>query len=204
MWSSGNQVLYREVAHQKVWTARPVTVIYDTPELIALYLRNSTPWKMCVPLDEQTDLLQCKANQRQWQLVDTVWNYGDTVYLIIPDAAHAVHVMWNCQHDFTGWYVNLQEPLRPTHLGFDFLDQELDIVVAPDLAWRWKDQGHLEQAHGLGLYSAEQVQSIRQEGQRVVDRIRAKAVPFDGSWNGRTPPQDWTTPGLPEGWDQVG
>lgn len=112
--------------------------------------------------------------------------------------------MWDRQHDFTGWYVNLQEPLRPTHLGFDFLDQELDIVVAPDLAWRWKDLGHLEQAHSLGLYSAEQVQSIRQEGQRVVDRIRAKAVPFDESWNGWTPPQDWTAPGLPEGWDQVG
>ena len=39
------------------------------------------------------------------------------------------------------WYVNLQTPLRRTALGFDYLDQELDIVIAPDLnSWRWKDE----------------------------------------------------------------
>jgi hypothetical protein len=203
MWSSGNQVLYREVTHGKVWTARPVTVIQDTHDLIALYLRDHTTWKVCAPPDAGTDLLHCKANLRQWKLIDAVWSYGDTVFLISPGMAHAVHVMWNQQRKFVGWYVNLQEPVRRTSLGFDFLDQELDIVVSLDLNWRWKDNSHLEQAQKLGLFSPEQVRAILQEGQQVIENIRAKAVPFDGSWNNWRSPTDWSTPCLPGGWDQV-
>jgi hypothetical protein len=204
MWSSGNHVLYREIAHGKVWTARPVTVIQDTYDLIGLYFRNNTHWKVCAPSDPETDLLHCKANLRQWHLNDAVWSYGDTVFLISPGKAHAVHVMWDPLQRFVGWYVNLQEPVRRTGLGFDFLDQELDIVVSPDLDWQWKDKNHLEQAQDLGLFSPEQVRAILQEGQQVVVNIQVKAVPFDGSWNDWGPPTDWSTPGLPEGWDQVG
>jgi len=118
--------------------------------------------------------------------------------------AHAVHVMWNPQRQFVGWYVNLQEPVRRTNLGFDFLDQELDIVVSPDLNWRWKDDSYLEQAQDFGLFSPEQVRAILKEAQEVVESIRAKAVPFDGSWNNWRPPTGWSIPCLPEGWDQVG
>ena len=204
MWSSGDQILYREVTHGKVWTARPVTVIQDTLDLLALYLHNNTPWKLCAPPDTETDLLHCKANLRPWKLIDAVWGYGDTVFLISPGRSHAVHVMWDRQQKFAGWYVNLQEPVRHTHLGFDFLDQELDIVVSPDLTWRWKDAEHLVQAQSIGLFSPEQVNAIRQEGRQVIEDIQAKVSPFDGSWNNWKPPTDWPIPGLPEGWDWVG
>ncbi len=204
MWSSGSQVLYREVAHGKVWTARPVTVIQDAQDLVALSFRNRTRWKVCAPSYAGTDLLHCKANLRPWQLNDVVWSRGDTVFLIIPGMAHAVHVQWDPQQRFVGWYVNLQEPIRRTSLGFDFLDQELDIVVSPDLDWRWKDVEHLEQAQRIGLFSPEQASAIVQEGQEVAEDIRRGAVPFDGSWNDWKPPSDWTTPSLPDGWDQVG
>ena len=142
MWLTGSPVLYREVTHGKVWTARPVTAIQDTHELIALFFRHHTPWKLCAPPDAETELICCKANLHPWNLKDAIWGYGDTVFLIAPGRAHAVHVMWDPQHQFVGWYVNLQEPVRRTELGFDFLDQELDIVVAPDLDWRWKDASH--------------------------------------------------------------
>ena len=204
MWSSGNQILYREVTHGKVWTARPVTVIQDTRDLIALCLHCNTSWKLCAPLDADTDLLQCKANLRPWKLIDAVWRYGNTVILISPGKAHAVHVMWDQQQKFVGWYINLQEPVRRTRLGFDFLDQELDIVVSPDLEWRWKDAEHLAQAQRIGLFSPEQVAAIRQEAERVIENIRTKVASFDGSWNDWRPPLDWSIPHLPEGWDQVG
>lgn len=203
MWSSGSPVLYREVTHGKVWTARPVRVIQDTPELIALFLREGTPWKVCAPADSQTDLVYCKANLSPWQLQDVIWTHGDTVILIFPGTAYAVHVMWDWQQRFSGWYVNLQEPVRSTRLGLDFLDQELDLVVSPDLSWRWKDTAHLERAQAIGLFSVAQVRAIRQDALRVIDRIRVKAVPFDGSWNHWRPPTEWPLPCLPEGWDQV-
>ena len=204
MWSSGSQILYREVTHGKVWTARPVTVIQDTHDLIALYFCNHTHWKVCAPSNAETDLLHCKANLHQWKLNDVVWSYGDTVFLLSPRIAHAVHVMWNPWQKFVGWYVNLQEPLRRTSLGFDFLDQELDIVVSPDLDWQWKDNSHLEQAQTLGLFSPEQVKAIQEEGRQVIENIRAKVIPFDGSWNNWRPPPDWSIPYLPDRWEQVG
>jgi hypothetical protein len=98
----------------------------------------------------------------------------------------------------------MQEAGKRTHLGFDFLDQELDIVVSPDLSWRWKDREHLERAKAIGLFSVEQARAIMAEGQRVVDQIRARAMPFDGSWSSWGPPSDWVTPSLPAEWHEVG
>lgn len=203
MWSTGTQIIYREVTHGKVWTVRPVTVIQDTSELIALYLKNGTHWKVCIPANGQTNLLHCKANLYSWILKDVVWSFGDTVFLISPDEAHAVHVMWDCQHAFVGWYVNLQECVRRTRLGFDFLDQELDIEVSPELNWRWKDTHHLEEAQRIGLFSPAQVRMIVGEGLKVIENIEAKAMPFDGSWNQWRPPADWSIPYLPDAWEQV-
>ena len=37
-WPTGSQIVYREVWRGKVWTARPVTVVQDAPDLIALFL----------------------------------------------------------------------------------------------------------------------------------------------------------------------
>jgi hypothetical protein len=202
-WSSGDQIVYREVVQEKVWTARPVTVIQDDPDLVALYFRNGTRWKVCVPLDADTDLLQCKANLSPWKLEDAVWARGDMIFVISPGEAHAVHVMWDKEHRFAGWYVNLQEPLRRTAIGFDFLDQELDLVVTPDLAWRWKDMDHLQWGQRIGLYSEEQAQRILEEGRKVVRKVQARAAPFDGSWNNWTAPVHWEIPSLHVRWSQV-
>lgn len=204
IWPGGSQVLYREVAHGKVWTARPVTVIRDAPDLVALVFRRGTRWKVCAPADPGTDLLRCKAGLRSWRLDDAVWGRGDTVFLIAPGSAHAVHVQWDELGRFAGWYVNLQEPIRRTSLGFDFLDQELDIVVSPDLDWHWKDRDHLARARQIGLFSPDEANAIEHEAHGVVRDIRRRATPFDGSWNDWRPPPNWTTPSLPDGWDRTG
>jgi hypothetical protein len=204
LWSSGDRIIYREVTHGKVWTVRPVIVVQDTPVLLVLFIAKDTHWKVCAPLEGETDLLRCKANLRPWKLHDVVWDYGHTVLLTWPGVGHAVHVMWDRQQKFVGWYINIQEPLRRTHLGFNFLDQELDVVVSPDLKWRWKDTDHLKRAQAIGLFSAAQVSAIWEEAQRAIARIQSRAVPFDGSWNDWRPPPNWHPPRLPEGWDQVG
>jgi predicted RNA-binding protein associated with RNAse of E/G family len=204
MWSNGDQIIYREITHGKVWTVRPVTVIEDNYALTALYFRKYTSWKICTPESDGIDLLVCKANLNDWTLEDTIWTLGDTIFLIYPNDAHATHVMWDKERRFIGWYINLQEPIRRTSIGFDFLDQELDIVVKPDLSWFWKDSEHLAQAQAIGLFSSEQVKEIRREAQRVIEKIRCKAEPFDRSWSDWQAPVDWKNPGLPEGWDKVG
>ena len=61
-----------------------------------------------------------------------------------PGEIHAVWVFWHGpEREFRGWYVNLQEPFRRTSLGFDTQDLELDLVVALDGSWQYKDEEKL-------------------------------------------------------------
>jgi len=137
-----------------------------------------------------------------WQLRDVIAG-AHTLFLIPPGAVYAVHVIWGRESKFVGWYVNLQEPLRRTAIGFDFMDPVLDIVVKPDLSeWTWKDQGDLQRAHEMGLFSARQARAIRAEGERVVERIRTKASPFSNGWEHWAPPE-WPIPESLAGWDKL-
>jgi predicted RNA-binding protein associated with RNAse of E/G family len=147
--------------------------------------------------------LYCKAGLSKWKLVDATWSRGATVLLIRPTEAHAIHIMWDNSHQFVGWYVNLQEPLRRTKIGSDFLDQELDIVVKPNFDWQWKDPEHLDRAEEIGLFTHEQAKAIREEGLRVLGKIKAKAEPFDTSWTSWRLPSDWKVPSLLPHWDKV-
>lgn len=201
-WITGSQVAYREIWRGKVWTARPVIVVQDTSELVVLYLPVGTRWKLPAGKREQYfHYLQTG----EWTLADAKWLPGDTLFLLPPNEAHAVHAMWEPEsREFAGWYINLQEPVRRTVIGFDLMDQELDIYVKPDLSeWVWKDEEHLARAQANGRYSVNQVNAIRAEGQRVIARVQAKASPFRDGWEVWKPPVGWPIPTLLEGWDRA-
>lgn len=201
-WTAGSPIVYREVWQGKIWTARPVIVVQDRPDLIALYLPSGTHWKL--PAGNREQYLHF-LRTGEWTLADATWLSGDTLFLLCPGNAHAVHVMWEpSKREFVGWYINLQEPARRTAKDFDFMDQELDIFVKPDLSeWTWKDEAHLRRAHVDGRFSTDQVDEIRAEGERVIERVRSKASPFNEGWETWNPPTEWLIPDLPEGWDRV-
>jgi predicted RNA-binding protein associated with RNAse of E/G family len=109
---------------------------------------------------------------------------------------------------FTEWYVNLEErALRWDDgdvAGVDVVDQDLDIVVAPDRTWRWKDED--EFAERLALpehYWVQDEAAVRAEGRRVVKLIEAGEFPFDGTWTDFVPDPTWPVPrSLPPGWNR--
>ena len=177
----------------------PVTVVRDTPDLVALYLCPGTRWKL--PAGEDfLSLLQAGA----WRLRDVIAASG-SLFLIPPGEAYAVRTVGGLgERDLDGWYVNLQEPVRRTALGFDFMDHALDIVVAPDLSeWRWHDEDELREAQELGLFSAQLVSQIQTAGERIVDQIRTKSFPITDGWDKWLPPPEWSIPDLPTGWGEV-
>lgn len=191
--------MYREVWRGRVWTAMPVIVVQDTPSLIVLYLCPGTRWKL--PAGENfLNLLQAG----DWQLRDVIATNGG-LYLIPPGEAYAVRTMGGLGgRDIDGWYVNLQEPVRRTGLGFDFMDHALDIVVAPDLSeWRWHDEDELREAQELGLFSARLVSQIRATGERIVEQIEARSFSITDGWDKWLPPPEWSVPDLPTGWEEV-
>jgi hypothetical protein len=83
---------------------------------------------------------------------------------------------------FRGWYVNVQEPVRRTPVGFDVVDLTLDIVVRPDLSWYWKDEDELALALSRGGLSEAFAAQIRHAGEEVVELIESRQSPFNGEW----------------------
>jgi predicted RNA-binding protein associated with RNAse of E/G family len=114
----------------------------------------------------------------------------------VADRAHSLSVLWDAEWNFRSWYVDLQEPLRRTRLGFDTRDQALDVVVEPDGTWHWKDEDHLAELTRLGAFTAAESAAIRAEGQRVID-----ARPWPTGWEEWRPDPAWSLPMLPPDWN---
>ena len=139
--------------------------------------------------------------RRDWVLVDHEWDM-DHLWLLRPGDWHALWVSW-VGGDHVGWYVNLQRPLRRTALGFEAMDMMLDVVVEPDLTWRWKDEDEFADLLDRGLIDRATSDRVRREGEAVVDLVERRAAPFSEPWPGVAPRPGLAAPELPAGWDVV-
>jgi hypothetical protein len=71
------------------------------------------------------------------------------------------------QGEFAGWYVNLETPARRHADGVDTTDLVLDVVVAPDRTWVWKDEDEMAERIGWPHYfDQDGADRIRAEGER--------------------------------------
>jgi hypothetical protein len=116
---------------------KPVTVVEDSAAVISLFLQAGTPTLMSKP---NVAGAPKPWNAGEWELVEAAWDRWNTLYLQVPGEWRSTWVMWSPDWRFLGWYVNLQEPLRRTRWGFDVRDLQLDILVAADRTWKWKDE----------------------------------------------------------------
>jgi hypothetical protein len=194
----GERVVLREVWGGRIWSARPATVVQDSPEVIALYLAPGAAWmRACAPTGERLAL-----PLGEWRLARLTWP-ASVLRLHRPGASHDVMLFWSPDHArLTGWYVNFQTPLVRTALGFDFTDEFLDLTFTPDLAqWAWRDEDELAEALRLGLLTRQRAAELRAEGKRVVAEARAHAGPFAPAWRAWRPEPAWPLPELPAGWE---
>ena len=200
-WREGDTILLREIFRGRLWTARPATVAAVREGLTAVYIPPGTAFKVPAATTRE-EILERLATG--WDLRDYVWTRGRLLQLLQPGAAHAIHLWWlPPDWRFGGWYINLQEPIRPTPLGFDFMDHMLDVVIDPDLSWRWKDEDELVQAVALGLLTPSEAAAIRGEAERVIRLLDARESPFSDGWEHWEPDPTWPIPGLPAGWDDL-
>ena len=128
----------RGVLKGKLWWACPAYVVRDDEELSALYWPVGTPTRSPIKRPTVQDEID-----NHIQLEERNWTDNDVLSLSMQGSAHAVELMWKAgTGQFNCWYVHLQEPRRRTKIGFDTMDQMLDIVIYnPDRKqWRWKDK----------------------------------------------------------------
>ncbi len=195
MFSPGDTINYRGIhitdsgAHSPVLAdVKPGIVEQDTPDLLAFWVLAGAPTKVSRPLNPAQPKPWCPG---EWELVDAIWSRWNALFLVQPDAWHATWVWWTPDWQFLGWYVNLQEPLIRTPDGFEHRDLQLDLVVAPDRAWRWKDEVDLDRSVETGVISAETAAKTRMEAERVIPLIEAGVHPFTTEMAGHRPLPEW-------------
>jgi hypothetical protein len=205
MWANGDPIVLRYRNRGRISTAMPVIVVEDAPEMVALYTAVDTPLKRRMQLDGTPFPRALSYEERQalpWRLGDSVWRENAMLTLIRPDAAHAFALFWRgVDWSFVGWYVDLQAPLTRTTVGFDSGDHVLDLVVAPDLSWRWKDEDEFADAQRLGRFTPSQAAAVRAEGETAIRTIEARAWPLNHGWETWRPDPAWPIPSLPHDWD---
>ena len=192
----GDQVVLREIWRGRIWSGRPYTIVKDTHGQLIMYMGAGVRWVRPVRADGSA----IHGRELNWALGESVWPI-EALRIVTPGRHHSVLPLWTKGFgEFLKWYVNLEGPLTRSATGFDYLDQLLDIEIAPDLsAWNWKDEDELEDAVANGLMTPQRTDLIRAEGIRVIEALDKRAAPFDEQWHLWRPDPQWESPGLPAG-----
>lgn len=182
---------------EHIASALPVTVVSEDDERVVLHLRVGTPIRWLDPYGGLP--VWVDGGHRT---IAKEWEWTNRLIISPKGRAHAVFFSWEASTgNEIGWYVNLQEPLRPTRLGWDTMDEELDVEAWPDLsAWWWKDEDRFAERVELGLLSRERAREVRREGERVIADLEARRRPFDEPWRDWRPDASWPVPTLPDDW----
>ena len=207
-WSPGETIVIQEVWRDRVWAARPVTVVEDAADRLIVWCPKGTVRKvpMTPPARERSPSRSTRIGElmarRDWLHTDHVWDVS-TLWFLWPDAWHAVWVSWFEPGEHWGWYGNLQEPYVRTSRGIRTMDLMLDVLVERDGSWRWKDEDDLQAMIDRQLISDETVEVVRAAGREVVRLSEEGAPPFCEPWTSWAPDPAWDPPVLPPDWDEL-
>ena len=194
----GDPALLRHVFRGRVGWALPCTVVEHSAARVALLRTPGTP-SMSPMRASPEELFRTLADDT-FEVGESIWREHNAVEIAPFGRGHSVWPMWTAAWEFRGWYVNLQEPMRPTRFGWDTFDQSLDITVSPRLTWRWKDEDHFALLQALGILSREQAHAVRREGEAVIADVEARRAPFNEPWPEWRPDRSWSMPTLPADW----
>lgn len=206
-WSRGDQILLRNRGLGEVGYVFPVTVVEDNPDFSALYLAAGTRIKQRLMPDGSPfthDIPYATKHEAPHRVGDGVWKDNSVLQLTKPGEAHSFWAFWRgSDWKFLGWCINLQAPFVRTPLGFDTSDHVLDITVAPDGAWKLKDEDEFEEARRVGRFAPGEAEEILAEAERAVSKIESRAWPLGSEWEDWKPEHGWETPKMPENWDEA-
>lgn len=197
-WPPGSTVVVRQHRRGRLRAVTPMVVAEDRPDRTVLYVPRGTLF--LAPADRSGRVTRSIRDE-----VGTTpdrWRDHAALHVVPVGAAFSVMVRWRRSFDdFAGFYVNAQEPLRPTGIGFDSMDQTLDVVIDPRRSEvRVKDGDELRDAARRGFFSVAEVAEIRAAAQSATRMVLDRVPPFDEPWHLWRPDPAWPAPELPDGW----
>jgi hypothetical protein len=184
-------VVLREIHFGRVWRANACRLVEERNGVVALWSPRGIA--RVLPLDEAGH--EIRIPRAEWRLGERQ-TMLDSLALFRPGAAYSLWHFW-ADGDFTHWYVNFERHLGRSPVGWDYVDDKLDLVVEATGEWRLKDEDEdeLERAHAVGLVDAA---AVRAEAERLI-----ADPPWPTGWEDWRPDPDWPAPRYPEGWDTV-
>ena len=199
-WSAGQNATLRGVGVKVFW-AYPTIVVQDSSELIVLYMPAGVLGKDTPHKPTPQELLAVE----EIRISDCKWNRTDVLFLIVPGEAFSTYIMWETgTKHLDCWYVNLQEPIKRTSIGFDTMDHMLDVVISPNMSnWKWKDEDEFAEAQKVGIYSEEQARKIWKTGKEAVRLITSERRSLYENWATWHANPEWEFPILSPNWDKV-
>lgn len=209
-WKTGTQIVQYETWGGEIGAVRPVTVVENSPDRIALYTHPGAPLvtrgienRRILGLSERIELYMRALDPGFGDFRRTTSPDRHVLALYGAQSWHSILLFWTIDWRFNFWYVNFHTPMRRLRLGVAFQDCALDIVVQPDMTWTWKDADEFEQLIANGFFSNEEESAVKAEADRVVRTIERRGPPFCDGLEDWRPDGDWPTPRLPEDWMQA-
>ncbi|MXY20929.1 MAG: DUF402 domain-containing protein [Dehalococcoidia bacterium] len=206
-WEPGTQILQQDLWGSRLVTSRPVTVVKDVSEYLALYTHPNAPYRSGVikdrysmPVSQRIDVYMEMLDPGTSHLEESVSGDYHVLTLTPPNSWHSVWLFWTSDWRLETYYVNFQAPIRRTSCCILVRDYALDIAVEPNMAWSWKDADEFEELIGRGFFTESQISSIRTEADRTVRAIENRESPFSGAWKDWRPDTEWPVPEVPDDW----
>jgi predicted RNA-binding protein associated with RNAse of E/G family len=203
VFEPGSLIVAREVWDGLLWAARPAVVVSDDGQQLVHWSPAGSigcfatsrffPGREDLPRDER-QLVSLETRQWYYRGVPA---RGTSLTFVRTGSWASVAATWHADGRFAHWYVNFQRPLERSPRGYDTLDLVLDIVVAPDGSWSWKDEAPYQAAMARGIIDATAAASLRAEAKRIELDIAARTGPFDPTWIDWVAPAHWAPPELP-------
>jgi len=185
-------IVHREIWGGTPWLAAPVIVVEDTPELLVTYIPEEMPL---------TFLPSADGRPHPWSGRER-WEGHGVLVLRRPGEAYSVWHFWDGpERAFAGWYLNLEEPIRRTSVGYDAQDLELDVWIPVDETWRFKDEDMVAVRVREGRFTEEQATAIHALGHEVAAMLDRGERWWDDRWTTFVPDPGWRAPTLPAGWE---
>jgi len=206
MWNPGDVVAWRGIFDKRVWHVQPTIVVKDSPEEIVLTLLPGTE---CIADKEYANgnkkgRRRWDFKHKRWQLEKYTWRANRLLLLLEPDQFYSTMYFWNhTSNEFLCYYINFQVPFERRHNSVDTLDLDLDLIIAPDFTFEWKDEDDYRQAIEHEIIFPEWVGGIESAKPEIFERFEKRQYPFNGAWLDWMPDPNWSPPTLPENWDKM-
>lgn len=204
-FDEGSTVVRRNVFRGKVVSAWPCRLVYDTGAELAWaclpgveVLAQTTYIEGLRTGDESLrDRTLSELAAGDWTLGTSIIRHSTILGFQLPDTYFSVLVFFRENGEPRMWYVNFERPFRRTAIGVDTCDLMVDLVIEPDLTYRWKDEDEYQQGRRLGIVDDTDHAEVEKARDQALAMLERRTGPFEARWLSWRRDLDWPIPTLP-------